>query len=104
MIRHKEIELEQQEYETRELVFHLDVKNNCGVPTKFSGTQKEFDEKFKVFLESDTYGKIIGIDKQDLIHKEEPTKKDVKRNRWGEDISEGGLNRSNTNKRYWKYL
>jgi len=94
----------QEEYETRKLVFHIEVKNNCGVPTKFSGTQKEFDEKFKVFLESDTYGKIIDIDKEDLTLKPEPIIEDVKRNRWGEDISEGGLNRSNTHKRYWKYL
>jgi hypothetical protein len=94
----------QQEYQTRILVFHIEVKNNCGVPTKFVGTQEEFDLKFKPFTDYDTYGKIIDIEKEDLKHKEEQIRKDVKRNKWGEDISEGGLNRSNTNKRYWKYL
>lgn len=96
----------QQEYEyfNRKFSYYIKVKNNIGVPVKFAGTQNEFDLKFKEFFESDTYGKIIGVEKEDLIHKEEPIKKDVKRNRWGEDISEGGLNRSNTNKRYWKYL
>ena len=45
----------QQEYKTRKLVFHIDVRNNCGVPTKFSGTQEEFDIKFKPFFDSDTF-------------------------------------------------
>lgn len=98
-------DLEQEdEYFNRKYIFHVEVKNNIGIQTKFCGSQSDFDKNYNKHFEFDTYGKIIGVNKSEYIHIEESIKQDVKRNRWGEDISEGCLNRSNTNKRYWKYL
>lgn len=103
-MKHLEDLQQEDEYINRKFVYHLEVKNNICIPTKFYGTQSEFEIKYKDYFSYDTFGKIIGFHKNEYIHKEEVVKKEVKRNRWGEDISEGGLNRSNTNKRYWKYL
>ena len=97
-----EDEQQEDEYVNRKFIYHLDVKNNIGIPTKFSGTQNEFDIKYKEYLGLDTYGKIIGITKSEYISKPEVVEPTIKHNRWGEDVN--GLNRSNTNKRYWKYL
>lgn len=98
---------EQQEYQTRVLVFHIEVKNNCGVPTKFSGTQEEFDIKFKPFFDSDTYGKIIGIEKEDLVEVvDENIINDKYSPFYGKSIKEIEeiIMKDEANKRYWKYL
>tara|TARA_R110000824_G_scaffold368304_2_gene557606 strand:- start:1606 stop:1890 length:285 start_codon:yes stop_codon:yes gene_type:complete len=41
--------------------FQLVIKNNISIPTKFTGTQKEFNIAYKKYLCSDSYGKIIDI-------------------------------------------
>ena len=78
---------------------------------KFVGTRKEYDKALEEFGGCETKGKVIGtfsytLEEWEALHPEpiEKEEKVKKLNRWGEDISEGALNRSNTNKRYWKYL
>lgn len=59
-MRHKELELEQQEYETRVLFFKTDFKGTLHVPAEanfhphiFKGTRKEYDAICEKYL----YGK-----------------------------------------------
>ena len=75
----------------------------------FVATTKEYYEAIEQFLGTTT--KVIGTNYFTLEEWEEKypepievIEKKKKLNRWGEDISEGALNRSNTNSRYWKYL
>ena len=113
-----ELQLQQEdEYFNRVFVFQTAFKGsyisefeNGFSNQKFVGTQKEYDESIK-FYDNHSNGKIIGTFKYTLEDwdKMHPPKIEVKEttkkfNRWGEDISEGALNRSNTNRRYWKYL
>jgi len=81
---------DQQEYETRVLVFTTQFKNgfvstfeNGFNPYNFKGTRKEFDIALSEFLESDSKGKVIGVNSYTLEGWEalnkplnyEPTKK-----------------------------
>lgn len=75
----------------------------------FVGTTKEYYEAIEQFLGTTT--KVIGENSYTLEEWEEKypepievIEKEKQLNRWGEDISKGALNRSNTKKRYWKYL
>jgi len=64
---------DQQEYETRVLVFTTQFKNgfvstfeNGFNPYNFKGTRKEFDIALSEFLESDSNGKVIGVNSYTL--------------------------------------
>ncbi len=95
-----------------EYSYHLDVKNNIGIPVKFVGTESEFNKAYDKYFSNESYGKIIGIHKtiavEDVIDDTVEDQyspfygqKKVKRNRWGEEI---GMERKNINKRYHRYL
>ena len=58
---------DQQEYETRVLIFTTQFKNgfvstfeNGFNPYEFKGTRKEYDIALSEFIESDSKGKVIG--------------------------------------------
>ena len=81
----------------------------------FYGTQKEYDEILKPYIDSDTYGKVNGTFKYNdaewlTLHKmtKEQCKSIDDNIKAMEDAGKNGvnqgLNRSNTNKRYWRYL
>ena len=107
---------QEDEYVNRKFIYYIEIKNNKGLPTRFKGSQSEFEKRY---LSSDTCGKVVDYIKTDIVNKVDETIcndkfspyygrsikiANAKRNRWGDDVSEGGLNRSNTNKRYFKYL
>ena len=97
----------EQENEYRNRVYHYEihVKNNIGVPAKFKGSQSEFDIAFKDFIESDTYGKIIGITKhthEEVMQLNNVSEEmDLDYNPFHLDTK---LERSKVNKRYWRFL
>lgn len=86
--------------------WHIDVKNNVGVPIKFLGTKSEFNKAYDKYYSSDTYGKIIGEHRtafnpapvDDTIINDPYSPNFGKSKSWEEPI-EGKIN-----KRYKKYL
>ena len=64
---------DQQEYETRVLIFTTQFKNgfvstfeNGFNPYEFKGTRKEYDIALSEFIESDSNGKVIGVNSYTL--------------------------------------
>ena len=99
-------ENQEDEYRNRKYLFHLEIKNNIGISTKFFGTQAEFDIKYKRHFDFDTYGKIIDVHKVEWVNKIDDTiVNDIFSPFYGMSKLElEPLKKKDTNRRYWKYL
>ena len=99
-------ELQEDEYLHRKYIFHIDVKNNIGIANKFFGSQYEFDVTYKQYFNSDTYGKITGVNKTEYVNKvDDNIINDKFSPFYGMSKNEASkLSKKNTNKRYWRYL
>lgn len=96
---------QEDEYRNRIFLYYIEIKNNQGLPTKFKGTQFEFEEKY---FKSDTLGKVIDYTKEEYTEPIENPNiiNDRYHPLYGRHISEieEPMTRKNTNKRYWRYL
>lgn len=64
----------QQEYETRVMLFTTNFRNNFCVapmsgfnPKRFVGTRKDYDKNMSKYYQSESYGKVIGVNSEPFI-------------------------------------